>query len=1229
MRCLNCSYENQPQAKFCQNCGHALMRACPNCGTRSQPGARFCMNCGYPLAEGTQNGPAPPNRQDGQSDPRLVQLASTTPPPLAEKIRAAARLSGERRLVTTLFADVVGSTALAEGMDPEDWAGIMNRAFELVTPTIYHYEGTIARLMGDALLAFFGAPVAHEDDPERAARAALDLLASVRTYAEEVRAQYGIDFAMRVGLSTGPVVVGNVGSDLVYEYTAMGDAVNLAARLQSAARSMSILIAESTYRFVSTVFDFNPVGEIRVKGKSEPVRAYEVLAIKENPVRQRGLSNLFSPLVGRKAELKQLLQLSRAAQAGLGRVALVVGEAGVGKSRLVEEWKVALSGSDSQANQSLRWAEGHCLSYGQNLPYHLLADLVRNLLGAPDGASDDELWAALRERCADWFDAEADEQLPFFAHLLGLPLADPERSRLQGLDPQDLQVRYRTAFQNLLVAQSSRQPLAMVLEDLHWADPSSVDLLMKLLSLIKEAPLIFCVLVRPEKSAPGWRLVTSARSLLGESMVEIELHNLSEAESADLVTNLLKLAALPAGLRSLILKKAEGNPFFVEEMIRMCIDRGYIVQREGRWVVLEDQDISDLPDSLQGLLLARIDRLSEGTRATLRVAAVIGRRFSVRVLEQVTQKQRAVLDQHLHNLEDIGLIMLDRTEPELEFIFRHALLQEAASSSLLKHEQKELHRQVGEALEGLYADRLESIAVMLAQHFKLGEDDPRALKYFTTAAESAARQYALSEALDLYNQAITLAKKTGAPVAALLCARGNVYEIAGEIDLSLADLDAALQSTRQSGSRAEEWQVLINLGMVWASRNYEKAHDYFEQSLELARANEDARQIAHSLNRVGNWHMNNDQPFAAQRYHREALMLFSKLNDKPGLAETLDLLGISSGLSGETNNSDVYYQKAVALMREINDVRGLVSALATQTFQSPMLETDVVIGTGQPMTETIKNAEEALRLARQISFRSGEAYALFVKSQCLELMGQYGQAEEEARLGNEIATEINHDQWALASAIVLGTVYYSLFEIEPAVEYLEHAFELSQSTRSLNFLRVAAGWLARVYLLMSRLPDAARVLDTALGERPPALSLGQRVAWTARGELALASGQPEQALLISDLLDRDLRYCPPDRVPVRTAMLRGEALACLNRSDEALQVMRQAQHEAQMTGMKTLLWRCDAWLSRFYRVTGQPEQAEQQVASAVGLVTEMAFTLSEEDRRARYRQKALREILRA
>ncbi len=626
MNCPNCRSENPANAKFCLNCGVPLKHQCANCKTDLPAGSRFCLNCGQPV-----------NVTTTTDDARLTRLAAAAPPPLANKIRAA-HLAGERKIVTSVFADVVGSTSLAEKMDPDDWTAIMNQAFDRISPAIYKYEGTIARLMGDAVLAFFGAPIAHEDDPVRAIHAALDLLQAAREFAVEAKRTYGVDFAMRVGLNTGPVVVGEVGSDLKYEYTAMGDAINLAARMQSAAKPMTVLISEHTHKFVAPIFDFNDLGDIDIKGKAEPVRVFEVIGVKAAPGKLRGLAGLESPMVGRDSELTALLQASSAIQAGLGRAVVIVGEPGLGKSRLIAEWKTKLMAQPANPKTDIDWAEGHCLSYGQGLAYHLLIDLVRSLIDVPAAASEPETRSALEKMCKDLFNTTALDVYPYLGHLLSLQLEGDALERVRLLDPQALQTQYLAALRSLFRALAAKDPLALILDDIHWADPSSTDLLIKLLPLATEARILFCYITRPDRDSPGWKIVAAARETLGAGLTELTLNPLSDSDSRQLVSNLLEIESLPEAVRTLILKKAEGNPFFVEEVIRMLIDRNAITKKERGWVAEKTIETIDIPDNLQGLLLARIDRLPEDVRRTLRVASVIGRQFSVEVLEQVLKQ---------------------------------------------------------------------------------------------------------------------------------------------------------------------------------------------------------------------------------------------------------------------------------------------------------------------------------------------------------------------------------------------------------------------------------------------------------------------------------------------------------------------------------------------------------------------------------------------------------------
>lgn len=622
--CPHCQAANPGAARFCMFCGTPIVASCPHCGAVLPVGARLCISCGQAPSAVT-----PTDRA------RLSRLAAALPAPLQDKLRATPLFAGELRHITTLLVDIAGSSHWSRLLGRERWGEVINGAFDRFHPIIYRYEGTIVRVMGDALLIFFGAPVAHEDDPQRAVCAALDLLRAARVYADEIHALLDVQFALRLCISTGPVVVGPQGSNLTYDYTDSGDAVTLTALMHASAPTMAVIVSAYTYRFVEPLVEAIELEPLAVHGREAPIRLFQITRLRLAPGRLRGFTGIESPLVGRANELADLLRLTEALAAGLGRVAFILGDPGLGKTRLVAEWRSAVM---EQHSTAFRWVTGHCLSYGHDIPYHLLVNLLHGLIDVPPTASEIELSVALVERTNDLLGGEASEIRPFLAHLLAIASAY-ETINSQMIDPQTLRTQYLHAVRTLLRAMALRSPIVLVLEDIHWADPSSADLLARLLPLSAELPILFCMLTRIDHDSPGWQLVNAARTLHYGSLTEIQLNALSTSDSQQLVANLLAVEALPAHVRDMILKKAEGNPFFMEEVIRMLIDHGAIVRDVDRWVLGHDIDAIEIPDNLRSLLLARIDRLPEEIRHTLRIAAVIGRQFPLRVLDQVLRKE--------------------------------------------------------------------------------------------------------------------------------------------------------------------------------------------------------------------------------------------------------------------------------------------------------------------------------------------------------------------------------------------------------------------------------------------------------------------------------------------------------------------------------------------------------------------------------------------------------------
>ncbi len=635
MICPQCETDNPDSARFCLHCGQELPRRCSNCKSELLQGAHFCMQCGQPVQE-----ESPIDSQ------RLSQLAAVAPGSLVQKMhteisQAAARRAGalrERRVVTTLLADVVGSTSLAEKLDLKTWTELINTAFDCIAKVVYKYEGTIARILGDSLLAFFGAPLAHEDDPQRAVSAGLEIIDQIKQYCIEFNTAHAIDFKIRVCINTGPVIIGAAGEEMTFDINASGATINLTSRIKFAGQPMSVLVTGETYSFIAPYFECQDLGLIDVKGMTKQVRVYQVKAARSILGRTRGFSELESPMVGRQHELETLLTTCEAVRAGLGRAVLVTGEPGLGKTRLIQEWQKAVEAKGEVGNlvtPHRSWVTGRCLSYKQSQAYQLLVDLLRNMIGITSGDDETQTRFVLTRHLQVLLGERASEVYPFLGHLLGLKLEGEDLQRTEITEPQALQMLYLKAMEQLLLATMQRSPLILVLEDLHWADASSVEVFTRLLPLVNNGSILFCLVTRMERESAGWKLVSAARQSLGGSLTEINLQSLSENDSRSLVSNLLAIETLAENVRQLILGKAEGNPLFLEEVIRMLIDRGAIAFTNGKWITQQEISPRDIPDNLQGLLLARIDRLSPEARYTLMVASVIGRNFPVRVLSQV------------------------------------------------------------------------------------------------------------------------------------------------------------------------------------------------------------------------------------------------------------------------------------------------------------------------------------------------------------------------------------------------------------------------------------------------------------------------------------------------------------------------------------------------------------------------------------------------------------------
>jgi len=581
MKCNHCQHENANTAKFCENCGKPLTIVCPECKHTVSANSKFCPNCGHNLlGVAAVKEPA-------------IQPPQTIATPAPEKPSTKPQNKGERKTVTVLFTDIVGSTAIAEKLDPEEWGEIVTGAHQRVSDVVYRYDGTIAQLLGDGVLVFFGAPVSHEDDAERAVHAGLEILDAIRTYAVELKKRGIANFQMRVGLNTGLVVVGNVGSDKHVEYLAIGDTVNLAARMQSAADADSVLISASTGRLVKHAFDLDSRGNIELKGKSEPVAVFRVVRAKHTPKSARGIEGLDSPLVGREREVQILTDKMQALVEGAGHIISIMGEAGLGKSRLTGEVVM-------RSAQDFDRIEGRCKSYTSAVPFAPFVDLFTRMFDLSTDDKEDEKYAKIND--------------PFIATMMGIKLSGEALERVKYLDPPLLREKIFASVGAVIENRCKGKPTALIFEDLHWADSNSIELLLRLLPMTERAPLIILAVFRPQKQELSWRFHEAALANYAQRYTAIALEPLNESQSKALVSNLLTIDDLPEKVRNLILLKAEGNPFFVEEVIRSLLDAKLVVREGDHWRATREIVNIALPDTLAGVIQARLDRLDEGAK---------------------------------------------------------------------------------------------------------------------------------------------------------------------------------------------------------------------------------------------------------------------------------------------------------------------------------------------------------------------------------------------------------------------------------------------------------------------------------------------------------------------------------------------------------------------------------------------------------------------------------------
>ncbi len=1120
MRCPKCQFENRAGARFCKKCGGSLGLRCPACGSPHESDSAFCDECGRSLTASK----SPPSLD--YSQPR-----SYTPRFLADKILTARQsIEGERKLVTVLFADVAGYTSMSEKLDPEDVQQIMDGCFQIAMDEVHRYEGTIDKFTGDGVMALFGAPVAHEDHARRACHAALALQKALEAYGDKVKRDRGFDFKMRVGLNSGPVMIGSVAGNLRMEYTAVGDTVNLASRMQTMAEPGRILVTADVHRMAREFFNFNPVGRLAVKGKEEAVEAYELLGPTEVFSRieasaARGLTRF----VGREKETADLRAAWVKARSGAGQVVGIVGEAGVGKSRLLLELRRLLE------PEAYAYLEGNCLHYGSSMPLLPLLDVLRSHFGLREGERE----PLVRKRLEESVSAIGPvfrAMLPPLQDLFSLKVEDDS---YLDLEPQRKRERTFEAIKDILVEESRRGPLVIAIEDLHWIDRTSEEFLSYLIGHLTGSSILLVLLYRPEYTHQ-W----ASKACYSQ----VRVNELPSKSSADLVRAMLEEGDVAPELRELILDRAAGNPLFMEEFTHTLLEDGSILKKEQQYVLGRKASDIHVPDTIQGIIAARMDRLDENLKRIMQVASVIGRDFAYRILQTITGVQEE-LKSALVNLQGLEFIYEKSLYPELEYVFKHALTQEVAYNSLLLKRRKEIHGKIGQAIEELYPDRLEEFCEALAHHYSMAEDLEKAALYLRLSAEKAQRGYSAHEAFRYYCEALT----------------------------ALGRLPATEQNQRA--------RVSVTLSMktvMWALNYPEGSIDILKDGVKAAEELGERQAAVRLMAHIGDAYQMFGNGIEGLKYTQDAFEEAERLGDDDTVLMTATSLSSSYLTWGDAVRAADVAGRAIALLERTPRVsRAIVPEIDTYA--------DLLCSLGWARTllgdfdEAERQCQKAISRAADGSSQYSLAYARFFRSVASIYRGRPDDILYHASEGRRLCEQSQIPSFLGVCCVAEGWAYYYQGRLAAAAESSQKAIELTGEIQLPLALVPAYACSGLVSQALGDLSGARRSLEQALKvaretsqrafEAQQVMYLGRLIIDEDQSQIVAAEQTIREGMKMA--ADMQLKSHEP-----WGHLFLGEAYAIAGQRDKALASLQKARRMCREMGMDYYLARAEKALER-------------------------------------------------
>jgi len=979
MQCYNCNFTNPSGLNFCGLCGTALTKPCAHCHVKNPLNFNYCGHCGEPFPQSIVNN---------------TPQSSTPHPPSNE---------AERRHLTVMFCDLVGSTPLSEQLDPEDFREVVRAYQQASVDAILPYDGYVAQYLGDGLLLYFGYPIAHEDDARRAVKAGLAILAAIEQLNDTLQTEWGITLAIRIGIHTGLVVVGDIGGQSRPERLAMGEVTNIAARLQHFASPNQLVISAALYQIVTGFFECQTLGTHHLKGLHDTLGIYQVL--RESGARTRldvGQSVGLTALVGRDEEIDLLLTQWEQAEKGQGQVVLIMGEAGIGKSRLGQAFQAQLS------KRPHRWFETRCSSYHQHSFLYPITELLQRQLQQRQTDTKQDALQSLAMMLKD-YELSLSDLMPIFAMLLSLPIPEPYRN-FEQMSPQLRKQKTLTALLNLFLEAARQNPLVLLIEDIHWIDPTSLALLTLAIEQVATAPILLILTARPTFQAPWERRAY---------ITQLDLQRLTQSHIEAIIQDVTGGKSLPSALVTQIITKTDGVPLFVEELTRMVLTMGMLRETESGYALTEPLPNLNIPTTLHDLLMARLDQLTDG-RDVAQVGAIIGREFTFSLLQAITKTDETQLRNDLTKLAEVDLLYQQGILPDSTYLFKHALIQEVAYRSLLRRKRRGYHQKIAETLESQYPTIVETQPEVVAHHFTEAQRPQQAIPYWQRAGQRAIANSANEDAIQHLTKALALLT--------------DLPETSERIHQQLACyilLGLPLLMTKGYAALAVE-------------RNYAKAK-------QLCQFVGETPQLFSVLFGLWTFYLNRADHHTTRRLGEQLLRIAKRFSKRQFLLQAYQVQGINSFYRGNFVAAREQLQEAINLyFASSNDTDNEVTpqdlyggadhGIACLLHLALTLW---MLGYPDQAQERISRAQT---LAQSLQHPFSEALALCGQAWLAQWSRQPEQAQPWAKAAFKLSTEQGFAVWGALSLILQGWSLTELGQLEAGVQLMERGFAQHQAT---------------------------------------------------------------------------------------------------------------------------------------------------------------------------------------